>query len=714
MTDVPLDAPQSIESAESLLELCWDQMIGEPLASIRFAEKAISLTDSGTELHCKALSYLGLCYFFAGEFSQAIDVLNQTVLVTMQQSQAENTRRINNALGMCYHSIGQYQLALQHYDYAAEYSRKNFDDATLLAPLINTATLLLDVGNIEASEHTLTEVMGLDFSGVSKENQAVVFMLEARLLINERRFREADQVLEQAEALCDEVNYCTGRMTCQSLRGKILRLKGQPVEAIEMLTSLIENEDVVQVGADGLAYYLELAKSYFDTSRNSIGIDVLKQGLERINPPRHNLHRLKVLDQIAHGYRLNNDVESEVQILRDVVQIERSEQHTQDQGIIVRSKIKRQHEKSLLRQELKDRENQLLKESHKRLSLVNDIAHQVGLTLSFRQLGDRLYEILKQHLDVHFVSLVTLNPDGQALSFRFVIDDGESLDEADIPMDSEVSLTVRAVKTGKHVIIHDSEIEGHGMLLGCNEIQPRTMLFMPLLVEDQLLGVFSIQSPIPHRFGKNEIELMLSISKFIGVSVSNILSHEEVQKLNQKLSTEKQAIVNAQMRIAHMAYHDSLTSLPNRQSLEVFVERRTTVQKRPFNLIYIDLDGFKPVNDHHGHRVGDEVLVILSQRISESLRNRDFAARVGGDEFVLVVDEFSQPQDLQNFLKRLLNRIEESITVNELNIGLSASIGIARYPDNGQDLDSLMHNADSAMYKVKRQGKGGAKIYLSS
>jgi diguanylate cyclase (GGDEF)-like protein len=699
------------DSILSVLEDCWDLMISDPDSAMILAKSAMNRSELESELYFKAYCYLGMCHFYSGRFNEAIDILNVVAVHTAQLGQDENTRVTNNALGMCFHSLGRYDIALEHYGYAADYARKIGDDSILLPPLINSGTLLFDVGDVDSAVEILTEVMGLSFEGTSEENISVVYLLESRTLIHEGRYDEAEQIAARAESLARNVNYQTGIYTSRLLQARIFRLQKNYSQAIKILESLTEDTDIVTVGADALEYFLELGKVYFLLNKIDKAINTLQKGIHLLNPPRHNLMRLRALDQIAIGYRQQNDIKNELLTLREIVNIERSEQYAQDQDLVARSKIKRQHDKRLLEQELIKRQNKLLKANHQRLSLVNEIAHQVGQTLNFEELGHRLFKILTTHLDVHFISLMTMNDEAQSLTFRFIVDSGLMVKEADIPIDRDNSYSTAVVKSRQHILIRDAEVEGLGTHIGDAEIMPRTMLFMPLILEESVIGVFSIQSPIPERYGKNEIQLMLAISKFIAVSVSNILSHEKVQQLNQSLSSEKQAIEQAQRRIAHMAFHDSLTSLPNRQALDVFVDRRIKVQKRPFHLVYIDLDKFKPVNDKYGHRVGDEVLMMISQRIKDSLRHRDFAARIGGDEFILIVDEFSQQADLDHFLQRLLKIIEQPIVSDVTELLVSASIGVARYPTQGQDLDSLMHNADSAMYQVKREGKGGVKSY---
>jgi diguanylate cyclase (GGDEF)-like protein len=161
----------------------------------------------------------------------------------------------------------------------------------------------------------------------------------------------------------------------------------------------------------------------------------------------------------------------------------------------------------------------------------------------------------------------------------------------------------------------------------------------------------------------------------------------------------------------HASLHDPLTGLPNRRKLQAALEEAATVtpgalEEPRIAVLYIDLDGFKQVNDSYGHRMGDEFLAAVSARFLASVRKTDLVARIGGDEFALLVRSFSNEVELVDIARRLMDCVIE--TDEELGLGLvRASIGIASFPDDVDDYRRLLAVADSAMYQVKRKGKNG-------
>jgi len=184
----------------------------------------------------------------------------------------------------------------------------------------------------------------------------------------------------------------------------------------------------------------------------------------------------------------------------------------------------------------------------------------------------------------------------------------------------------------------------------------------------------------------------------------------------QDISEHKQA----EQQISFMAYHDKLTGLPNRA---LFFDRlsQTISQARRGHkhvaLMYLDLDGFKPINDIHGHEAGDVVLKMAAQRLLACVRTMDTVARLGGDEFAVIVCQLDSPTEIERIAEQILQAFAQAMTLpsgSECTVG--ASIGISIYPDNGGEMDSLLAAADEAMYDSKRKGKstysyfGGAPI----
>lgn len=156
--------------------------------------------------------------------------------------------------------------------------------------------------------------------------------------------------------------------------------------------------------------------------------------------------------------------------------------------------------------------------------------------------------------------------------------------------------------------------------------------------------------------------------------------------------------------IHHMAVHDTLTGLPNRRLLFERLEQRIALAVRydnAFCIIYVDLDRFKPVNDEYGHRCGDLVLCEVADRMRNVIRGSDTVARVGGDEFVILLPDTSEVSGAEHVRRNLIEAIEKPIRTDRGELSVSASMGIGRYPDHGKTPEELIGNTDSAMYAEK-------------
>ncbi len=158
-----------------------------------------------------------------------------------------------------------------------------------------------------------------------------------------------------------------------------------------------------------------------------------------------------------------------------------------------------------------------------------------------------------------------------------------------------------------------------------------------------------------------------------------------------------------------LARHDPLTSLFNRRAIEPRLQEsiaRGNRYHRRLALIAIDLDGFKKVNDTYGHAVGDALLVSIGQRIGSMTRTTDAACRIGGDEFVILVDDIGEDKNVIPFAERLLERILLPIEIGSLTLRVGASMGLATFPESARDATALFREADHAMYMAKESGGG--------
>jgi len=185
---------------------------------------------------------------------------------------------------------------------------------------------------------------------------------------------------------------------------------------------------------------------------------------------------------------------------------------------------------------------------------------------------------------------------------------------------------------------------------------------------------------------------------------------KRVEERTQELTEEIGLRREVEEKLRHSASHDGLTGLPNRGLL---IDRINAAlasghrEEKQFALLFIDLDGFKAVNDNLGHEAGDKVLIEAATRISGHIRETDTAARIGGDEFVILLSDVTGKASVSLFAEKMVKFISAPYPFATAKDAISASIGIALYPDDGGDCDDLLKMADEAMYNVKKGGRNG-------
>ncbi|WP_020182860.1 diguanylate cyclase domain-containing protein [Methylotenera sp. 1P/1] len=183
-----------------------------------------------------------------------------------------------------------------------------------------------------------------------------------------------------------------------------------------------------------------------------------------------------------------------------------------------------------------------------------------------------------------------------------------------------------------------------------------------------------------------------------------IFSYKRTIKLFETVLETKEASES----FAHQAEHDMLTGLPNRRGFEHFIElthSNAHQRKLQYAILYMDLDGFKAVNDDHGHNIGDNVLVEVAKIITGLLREHDFLARLGGDEFAIVINHFHHQKSLIDIASRIIASLNRPLNIAEQTIQIGVSIGIARFPHDAIHKETLISMADAAMYFSKKKGK---------
>lgn len=233
------------------------------------------------------------------------------------------------------------------------------------------------------------------------------------------------------------------------------------------------------------------------------------------------------------------------------------------------------------------------------------------------------------------------------------------------------------------------------------------LLFMLLAVAAMTYGALSgLQpfEPLPLGLGR-----MVNVSSILLVCAAAVwLLASDLRKTLLRLRREIRRVQQSEANFAHLAQHDALTNLPNRvlirDRMEQAIAQARRYQKR-VALLFLDLDNFKTINDSLGHGTGDELLQAVAQRLQASVREMDSVSRLGGDEFLIVVADVDSLAAVSTVARQVQEKLAHPFVLKGMQVVSSLSIGIALYPEDGEDFETLLKHADVAMYQAKSSGR---------
>ncbi len=216
--------------------------------------------------------------------------------------------------------------------------------------------------------------------------------------------------------------------------------------------------------------------------------------------------------------------------------------------------------------------------------------------------------------------------------------------------------------------------------------------------------------------------ISIAIGFFVSIRFSLFIKTLKKNKDDLEITVAERTkdLVEVNKQLQHLAHYDVLTGLPNRSSFLGYLSqgmKEMDNKNKGLALLFIDLDGFKSINDDYGHDYGDEILRQVATRVDETLRNDDVFARLGGDEFTLIAQNIVASDDnkaVKIVADKVIEALSQPFDVIDAQCHIGSSIGIALYPSQTKDLDELISFADAAMYAVKRSGKNNYKMYDSS
>jgi diguanylate cyclase (GGDEF)-like protein len=314
---------------------------------------------------------------------------------------------------------------------------------------------------------------------------------------------------------------------------------------------------------------------------------------------------------------------------------------------------------------------------------------------------------MNSKIDTKFIKILLIedNPDTKLLLQDELLSDNGNI-EYSLQCVERLSMGIEYINNneGLDVILLDLLLPDSQGMDTLSRIQSVTQ-DIPVIVlsnhDDESFAVKTVQMGAQDYLVKERVDRNV-LARAIRYAIER---HQMIKKLEQ-----------AQGELQKIARYDSLTGLSNRnffyEQLDKLIER-VRRENKLMAVMFLDLDNFKPVNDEHGHSVGDLLLQSVAKRITSCLRKNDIAARLGGDEFIIAYDTSGNEESLAIAAQRIIEVISDVYILSGQELKISASIGVSVYPKDGVDMDVLIKNADTAMYSTKEDGGNNYNLFIS-
>ncbi|WP_198962627.1 sensor domain-containing protein [Mangrovitalea sediminis] len=306
-------------------------------------------------------------------------------------------------------------------------------------------------------------------------------------------------------------------------------------------------------------------------------------------------------------------------------------------------------------------------------------------TQNLDELFQHTHEVIASLLPANNFFVALYDRDSDELSFPYFVDPSHEA-PAPQPLDAG-ALSAEIIRTGQALLLNPlsrstlNEPDRPDIAKGALE-----WLGVPLVSPSGTIGVLAVQSYMADVYRERDVELL----QYVSTQVAAALERKRMEH-----------------RLQHAALHDPLTGLPNRALFHDRLENALALARRDkslLSLLYLDLDRFKQVNDTYGHATGDVLLQEVARRLTSCVRESDTVGRIGGDEFLILLSGVGYPDDALIVAEKVRSVLLESYDVGGLRLSIAPSIGIAGYPEHGDDYRQLIRMADESMYRAKKQG----------
>ena len=678
--------------------------IGEACANMSKYEKAMTyLFDSikisqklnVCDLQLLAYKNIGNIYFYIGEYEKSLEYYNTAKKLTKIITHSKNyykdfsaefyDSKLLNNIGEIYRMLKCYDDAIRYYNLSDELDKKLNYQATFGTVLSNMGYVEYNLGDYDKALEYLNKGLKYLLKNDYKGGMLEAYGLFALIYEKKGNYKLCESYFSKAINISTEIAYDYSRIDLLLDFSNFLKDTGKIESAIDKLN------EVYNISVDN-KMYAKTMKICKRTIKLYEEINDINNANKYCNLYFENEKKLE-----------NIDLENRVKNLKTKLKLDSLEK--ENKSILEKSEAFRKKSEDLI-------------EIIKKISIISELGEKVTTTLDLNQIYEMLHLTIQNFIQVNVFGVALYDEDNRKIKYKYHIENNKKIETHEIDFDNQSSMAVKCLRENKIIVINDMHNEYlnyvddlNYIVSNKNNCDLNSAIYCPLIIGNTLIGVMTIQANDKDSFTMLTIETIKALSSYATIAINNaIKSMNLVDEVDQRRKVQIE-LENMNDKLIYLSENDGLTNIPNRRKFDTTMAEewnKAMEISSVISMIIFDIDCFKQYNDNYGHTDGDNCLIKISACLNESLIEDYFAARYGGDEFVVILPDTNLDQAIK-FGENFRRNVEKLCLPNEFSKVkdiVTVTLGVSSVmPSDEITIIQFIRNADNALYEAKNKGR---------